>query len=57
MRCIKELNLDEGMKSLSRWGDNISKTVGESLYIKEKDGIPGSKETGYKRTAYCFSKG
>ena len=40
---IRNLNLVEGMKSLSRWGDNISRTIGESLYIKEKVGIPAQK--------------
>ncbi len=52
--CIKELNLNEGMKSLSRWGDNVSKTVGESLYIKEKDGIPTIKKPGTKERLIAF---
>jgi hypothetical protein len=40
---IEELNLVEGMRSLSRWGDNIAKVIGESLYIREKDGLPTQK--------------
>lgn len=52
--CIKELKLSEGMRSLSRWGDNISKTIGESVYIKEKDGIPALKNPGTKERLIAF---
>lgn len=52
--CIKELKLEDGMKSLSRWGDNISKTIGESLYIKEKDGIPTVKKPATKERLIAF---
>lgn len=51
---ISKLKLKEGMKSLSRWGDNISKTVGESLYVKEKDGIPNLKKPGTKERLIAF---
>ncbi|MCP4312504.1 MAG: hypothetical protein GY790_14665 [Bacteroidetes bacterium] len=51
---IRELKLFDGMKSLSRWGDNISKTIGESLYIKEKDGIPSQKKPGTKERLIAF---
>ncbi len=51
---IKNLKLEKGMKSLSRWGDNISKTIGESLYIKEKDGIPTQKKPGTKERLIAF---
>lgn len=53
-KTIKNLKLAEGMKSLSRWGDNISKIVGESLYIKEKDGIPTQKKPGTKERLIAF---
>jgi hypothetical protein len=51
---VKELNLIEGMKSLSRWGDHISKIIGESLYIKEKDGIPAQKRPGTKERLIAY---
>jgi hypothetical protein len=51
---INELKLMEGMHSLSRWGDNISRTIGESLYIKEKDGIPSQKKPGTKERLIAF---
>lgn len=51
---IDDLNLTEGMKSLSRWGDNISRTIGQSLYIKEKDGIPSQKKPGTKERLIAF---
>ena len=44
----------DGMKSLSRWGDYISKTIGESLYIKEKDGIPAQKRPGTKERLIAY---
>ena len=31
--------LKEGLSNLSRWGDYVSKIIGESLYIREKDDI------------------
>jgi len=51
---IRNLNLVEGMLSLSRWGDNISRTIGESLYIKDKDGIPAQKKPGTKERLIAF---
>ncbi len=51
---IKSMKLEEGMKSLSRWGDNISKIIGESLYIKEKDGIPAQKKPATKERLIAF---
>ena len=40
---LEEMKLTEGMRSLSRWGDYIAKIIGESLYIREKDGLPSQK--------------
>ncbi len=51
---IEDQNLIEGMKSLNRWGDYISKIIGESLYIKEKDGIPVQKHPGNKERLIAF---
>lgn len=51
---IDDLNLKEGMLSLSRWGDNISKVIGESLYMKEKDGIPTRKQPRTKERLIAF---
>ena len=51
---IEEQNLSKGMESLSRWGDYISKTIGESLYVKEKDGIPALKKPGNKERLIAF---
>ncbi|MCK4748941.1 MAG: hypothetical protein KAT15_17940 [Bacteroidales bacterium] len=51
---IEETNLIDGMNSLNRWGDYISKTIGESLYIKDKDGIPAQKRPGTKERLIAF---
>jgi hypothetical protein len=51
---IEIQNLVEGMRSLSRWGDYISRTIGESLYIKEKDGIPVQKSPANKERLIAF---
>jgi hypothetical protein len=51
---IDDMGLAEGMRSLSRWGDYISKTIGESLYIKEKDGIPVQKAPATKERLIAF---
>lgn len=51
---INEYKLTEGMKSLTRWGNNISKIVGESLYVKEKDGIPVVKKPGTTERLIAF---
>jgi hypothetical protein len=39
---------EKGKISLSRWADYVAKMVGESLYIKEKDGIPKQKRPATK---------
>jgi hypothetical protein len=51
---IKEQKLAKGMESLNRWGDYVSKIIGESLYIKEKDGIPLQKRPGNKERLIAF---
>lgn len=51
---IKDQKLEKGMESLSRWGDYVSKIIGESLYIKEKDGIPLQKRPGNKERLIAF---
>jgi hypothetical protein len=51
---LSELGLMQGMSALSQWGDYISKIVGESLYIKEKDGIPLQKRPGTKERLIAF---
>lgn len=51
---IAQQKLKDGMKSLTRWGNNISKVVGESLYIKEKDGIPVVKKPGTTERLVAF---
>lgn len=51
---IEQQNLVKGMESLNRWGDYISKIIGESLYIKEKDGIPTQKKPSNKERLIAF---
>jgi hypothetical protein len=51
---IKDQKLEKGMESLSRWGDFVSKIIGESLYIKEKDGIPLQKRPANKERLIAF---
>lgn len=51
---IEEYNLIKGMESLSKWGDYVSKIIGESLYIKEKDGIPLQKRPSNKERLIAF---
>ncbi len=41
-------NFEKGSISLNRWADYVAKMVGESLYIKEKDGIPQQKRPATK---------
>lgn len=43
-----EPNYEKGKLTLSRWADFVAKLVGESLYIKEKDGIPPQKRPATK---------
>jgi len=40
LESASDPNYKKGVVSLSRWGDGVAKIIGESLYIKEKDGIP-----------------
>ena len=47
LESIEEPNFEKGISALNNWGDQVSKIVGESLYIKDKDGIP---ETSPPRT-------
>ena len=51
---LEDQNLIKGMGSLNRWGDYVSKIIGESLYIKEKDGIPSQKKPGTKERLIAF---
>lgn len=51
---LESQKLFKGMSALSRWGDYISKTIGESLYVKEKDGIPLQKNPGNKERLMAF---
>jgi len=51
---VDDLGLNEGMGALSRWGDNISKIVGESLYVKQKEGIPSQKAPNNKERLIAY---
>ena len=51
---LNNSNLIKGMESLNRWGDYVSKIIGESLYIKEKDGIPLQKRPSNKERLMAF---
>lgn len=44
LESITDPNYRKGTESLNRWADYVAKIVGESLYIKEKDGIPATKK-------------
>ena len=45
---IHEPNVKKGLDMLNRWGDYVARTVGESLYIEEKDGIPAIRKPDTK---------
>lgn len=45
---LSELGYSKGVSDLNRWGDYVSKTIGESLFIREKDGIPTTKKPSTK---------
>lgn len=45
---VTDPNYSKGIYALNRWADYVAKIVGESLYIKEKDGIPATKKPGTK---------
>jgi len=51
---IEKQGLVRGMESLSRWGDYISKIIGESVYIKEKDGIPEQRQPYNKERLIAY---
>jgi hypothetical protein len=51
---LEKQNLMKGMQSISRWGDYVSKIIGESLYMKEKDGIPMQKRPSNKERLIAF---
>ncbi|MEN8227973.1 MAG: hypothetical protein ABFS38_07435 [Bacteroidota bacterium] len=51
---LEDQNLIKGMESLNRWGDYIAKIIGESIYIKEKDGIPSQKKPNTKERLIAF---
>ena len=40
---LTEPNLSAGIAALNKWADDLSKKAGESFYIVEKDGIPGTQ--------------
>lgn len=37
---ITKPNLQKGLMEINKWADNLSRKVGESFFIPEKDGIP-----------------
>ncbi len=45
---LREPNMKKGINALNKWGDYVAKTVGESLYIEEKDGIPVTSKPATK---------
>lgn len=51
---IEKQGLVRGMESFSRWGDYISKIIGESVYIKEKDGIPEQRQPNNKERLIAY---
>ncbi len=48
LESITDPNYNKGIEALNKWADYVAKIVGESLYIKEKDGIPVTKKPGTK---------
>jgi hypothetical protein len=48
LESIEDPNYKKGIIALNKWADYVAKTVGESLFIKEKDGIPAMKKPGTK---------
>lgn len=46
--CISDPNYKKGVYSLNKWADMVSKIIGESVYIKERDGIPTQKKPATK---------
>ncbi len=48
LESITDPNYTKGVYSLNMWADYVAKTVGESLYIKDKDGIPATSKPNNK---------
>lgn len=48
MESVSDPNYKQGVQALNRWSDYVAKTVGESLYVREKDGIPPLKQPNTK---------
>lgn len=51
---IENQKLDRGLSSINRWGDYIARIIGESVYIKDKDGIPEQKKPVNKERLIAF---
>ena len=51
---LTEPNQERALSSMNRWADNIAKTVGSSLYIKDKDGIPRVKPPATRERLVAF---
>ncbi len=51
---IESNGYKKGNDALNRWGDYISKTIGESLYVKAKDGIPMQKKPNTKERLIAY---
>lgn len=42
-KSLHEPNLKDGIASLNKWANYVSRTIGDSFYIVEKDGIPAQQ--------------
>lgn len=51
---LSEPNPERAKSALNRWGDYVAKTIGASLYIKEKDGIPKVKTPANRERLVAF---
>jgi len=51
---IETSGYKKGVDALNRWGDYVAKTIGESLYMKEKDGIPIQKKPNTKERLIAY---
>jgi len=51
---IETQKLDRGLSSINRWGDYIARIIGESVYIKDKDGIPEQKQPVNKERLIAY---
>jgi hypothetical protein len=54
LESVTDPNYKKGTLSLSKWADYVSKEIGASLYIKEKDGIPPQKKPGNKERLVAY---